>query len=144
MSGRIVGVHNGHLANDKAIFDALQCERHGEVDSEAAFALLANTTHKPEDVLESLKGRAALAWFDARDKRDLHLARVTDSPLAIGSTEKGSLIFASTVPLLAKACDEAQVELEWIESVKPYTYMRVRNGVIQDIQAIGRSLKEIA
>lgn len=144
VSGRIVGVHNGHLANDKAIFEKLSCVRNGEVDSEAAFALLDNTIYEPNEVLESLKGRAALAWFDARDKRDLHLARVTDSPLAIGTTAQGSLIFASTVPLLAKACDATRVELEWIENVKPYTYMRVRNGLIQDVRPIGASLKAIA
>jgi glucosamine 6-phosphate synthetase-like amidotransferase/phosphosugar isomerase protein len=144
LSGRIVGVHNGHLANDREIFKALSCKRHGEVDSEAAFALLDNTRYQPAEVLESLQGRAALAWFDARDKRDLHLARVTDSPLAIGTTEAGSLIFASTMPLLVAACDDARVELQWAENIRPYTYMRVRNGEILEIQNIGASLKAIA
>jgi len=144
VSGRVVGVHNGHLANDNAIFDTLRCERYGEVDSEAAFALLANTVHAPNKVLKSLKGRAALAWFDAKDKRDLHLARVTDSPLAIGVTPKGSLVFASTIPLLVNACEDAGVKLEWIENIKPYTYMRIRNGNILDVRKIGESLKAIA
>ena len=144
LSGRIVGVHNGHLANDREIFKALSCKRHGEVDSEAAFALLDNTKYQPADVLESLRGRAALAWFDARDKRDLHLARVTDSPLAIGTTDAGSLIFASTMPLLVAACDDAGVELAWAENIKPLTYMRVRNGEILEVQKIGASLKAIA
>ena len=144
VSGRIVGVHNGHLANDKDIFKALSCKRHGQVDSEAAFALLDNTIYRPAEVLKSLQGRAALAWFDARDKRDLHLARVTDSPLAIGTTEAGSLIFASTMPLLIKAVDEARIELDWAENIKPYTYLRVRNGEILECTNIGESLKAIA
>jgi len=144
VSGKIVGVHNGHLANDREIFKALRCERFGEVDSEAAFALLDNTAYKPAEVLQSLKGRAALAWFDARDKRDLHLARVTDSPLAIGTTEAGSLIFASTMPLLINAVDNARVELEWAENIKPYTYLRVRNGKILEVRNIGESLKVVA
>jgi glucosamine 6-phosphate synthetase-like amidotransferase/phosphosugar isomerase protein len=144
VSGRIVGVHNGHLDNDREIFKALSCKRHGEVDSEAAFALLDNTKYRPAEVLESLRGRAALAWFDARDKRDLHLARVDGSPLAIGSTAGGSLIFASTMPLLVNAADNARIELEWAENIKPMTYLRVRNGEILEVTNIGASLKAIA
>jgi hypothetical protein len=96
------------------------------------------------DVLRSLQGRAALAWFDARDKRDLHLARVTDSPLAIGQTEKDSFIFASTMPLLVKACDSQKISLRWAEEIEPYTYLRVRDGAIIELEDIGKSLKEIA
>lgn len=144
VSGRVVGVHNGHLANDKAVFDHLREARKAQVDSEAAFALLNRTVYAPYEVLRSLKGRAALAWLDARDKRDLHLARVDGSPLAVGTTHAGSLFFASTMPLLVAACADAKVELAWVEDIEPMTYLRVRNGEIVDMQSIGESRKEIA
>ena len=144
VSGRIVGVHNGVLSNDDAVFDYFREARKAQVDSEAAFALLNRTKYSPAQVLQSLKGRVALAWLDARDKRDLHLARLEGSPLAIGSTEKGSFFFASTMPLLVNACADAKIDLSWAEDIKPMTYMRVRNGEIISLESIGESLKEIA
>lgn len=145
VSGRVVGVHNGHLSNDDAIFNYFaDVERRGEVDSEAAFALLDRTAYLPTQVLQSIKGRAALAWFDARDKRDLHLARVDGSPLAVGATHTGSLVFASTMPLLVTACDRANLDLAWVEDVAPMTYMKVRNGEVTELETIGDSKKDIA
>ena len=143
VSGRIVGVHNGHLSNDDAMFAHFgdRASRIGEVDSEAAFALLDLTRYEPEQVLRSLQGRAALAWFNAKDKRDLHLARVAGSPLAIGGTAKGSFFFASTLPLLVKGCENAGVNLSWVEDVQEGTYLRVRNGEIVELEEIGKSKK---
>jgi glucosamine 6-phosphate synthetase-like amidotransferase/phosphosugar isomerase protein len=144
VSGRIVGVHNGVLRNDDAVFAHLREQRKAQVDSEAAFALLSRTVHAPHEVLQSLQGRVALAWLDARDKRDLHLARLEGSPLAIGITPAGSLFFASTMPLLVNGCADAGVDLKWCEEVEPMTYMRIRNGEFVDIENIGKSLKAIA
>jgi len=144
VSGKIVGVHNGVLTNDDAVFDYFGEQRKAQVDSEAAFALLNRTTHSPQEVLRSLQGRAALAWLDARDKRDLHLARCNESPLAIAQTAMGSLVFASTMPLLVSACEDARLELTWAENIQPYTYLRIRNGEILELENIGESLKAIA
>jgi glucosamine 6-phosphate synthetase-like amidotransferase/phosphosugar isomerase protein len=144
VSGKIVGVHNGVLSNDDNVFKYLAEERKAQVDSEAAFALLNRTVYSPAQVLQSLRGRAALAWLDARDKRDLHLARVDGSPLAIGMTEVGSFFFASTMPLLVNACADAKVDLSWAEEIEPMTYMRIRNGEIIELATIGQSLKAIA
>lgn len=144
VSGRIVGVHNGVLNNDDAVFNHLREVRKAQVDSEAAFALLNRTVYSPAQVLQSLKGRVALAWLDARDKRDLHLARLEGSPLVIGSTPTGSLVFASTMPLLVNSCADAKLDLTWAEEVSPMTYMRIRNGEIIELENIGASLKAIA
>lgn len=149
VSGRIVGAHNGILSNDRQIFANLAAERQAEVDSEAAFALLdaasaGDAGNKPADVLRTLKGRAALCWFNARDKRDLHLARVDGSPLAIGLTPRGSMLFASTLPLLVKAAENAKVELLWVEEIAEYTYMRIRGGEILSLEDIGESVKSWA
>ena len=144
VSGSVIGVHNGVLSNDDALFAHLPVMRHGEVDSEAAFALLDYTKHHPANVLESLRGRAALAWFDANDKRDLHLARVSGSPLVVGQTYGNSLVFASTMPLLVKAIANTRLELQWVEEIGESTYLRVRDGKIEDCYSIDRSVKEIA
>ena len=148
VSGRVVGVHNGVLRNDDAIFRHVRsANRRGQVDSEAAFALLdrsAVSGYAPIEVLESVEGRAALAWFDARDKRDLHLARVMESPLAIGQTVHGSLVFASTMPLLLKGCDIAGLDMKWLENVDEMTYLKIRRGEILELESIGQSVKEIA
>ena len=74
VSGKIVGVHNGVIGNDDNVFRYLKEARQAQVDSEAIFALLNRTKYSPSDVLKSLSGRVAIAWLDARDKRDLHLA----------------------------------------------------------------------
>jgi glucosamine 6-phosphate synthetase-like amidotransferase/phosphosugar isomerase protein len=144
VSGKIVGVHNGVIGNDDNVFRYLKEARQAQVDSEAIFALLNRTKYSPSDVLKSLSGRVAIAWLDARDKRDLHLARVEGSPLAIGQTEKGSLVFASTMPLLVNACEDSKLHLTWAEEIEPLTYMRVRDGEIVELESIGKSLKEIA
>jgi len=144
VSGGIIGVHNGVLHNDDAVFAHIGSERFGQVDSEAAFALIDYTSQHPANVLSSLKGRAALAWFDARDKRDLHLARVSDSPLVVGGTAKGSLIFASTLPLLLAGVQRSGLTLTWTEEIEERTYLRVRNGEIADCYLIGESEKAIA
>lgn len=144
ISGKIVGVHNGHLSNDDAVFDYLGSERRGQVDSEAAFALLSATKYHPTQVLDSLEGRAALAWLDTRNRESLFLARCCDSPLAIGQTRQGSLIFASTMKHLMIAAKKAGLAFSWADEVEEYTYLRVRNGVIHECLEIGESLKQIA
>jgi glucosamine 6-phosphate synthetase-like amidotransferase/phosphosugar isomerase protein len=144
VSGRIVGVHNGVLSNDDNVFRHLQEARKAQVDSEAAFALLSRTVYSPAEVLQSLQGRAALAWFDAKDKRDLHLARIEGSPLAIGATKAGSFFFASTMALLVNGCHDAKIDLAWCEDVSPMTYMKIRNGEITELDTITKSLKDIA
>lgn len=40
LAGRVIGIHNGHIRNDDAIFDARGLPRRGEVDSEVIFRLL--------------------------------------------------------------------------------------------------------
>lgn len=132
MHGDVIGVHNGHINNDDSIFKTLGVKRHGQVDSEAAFALLnALSTDEQTIAFPELRGRAALAWMDRRDGNEtLHLARVDGSPLAIGMTKRGSFFFASTMKLLHDAMELADVDLAWDMDVAEGTYLRVRNGSI--------------
>lgn len=129
--GPIIGVHNGHLNNDYAIFRELDVPRNGQVDSEAAFALLAHGQGDVTELLGQLQGNAALAWLDSREKgRTLHVARVNSSPLSVGQTKGGSFVFASTMPMLERGCADAEVELDWRMELDEGTYLKVRNGSI--------------
>ena len=145
ISGKVVGVHNGHLSNDDAIFAHMRSvERRAEVDSEAAFAMLGRTKYHPTEVLGALEGRAALAWLDVRDRHALHLARCEHSPLAIGQTTNGSFIFASTLEHLEKACSYSSLKLEWLDELDEGMYLKVRNGVIHEARDIDEPIKQVA
>src|SRR5262249_40882864 len=83
--GAVVGVHNGIIENDDALFEQYGIERaHPDmtVDSEAIFALV---NRRPGDltVLEELHGAMATAWLDERDAETLHLVRGLARPLWI-------------------------------------------------------------
>ena len=140
----VVGVHNGHVTNDGALFKRLGVERTAEVDSEAAFALLAHDPAPVEEVLPRIQGRAAIAWMDKRDVKDnrggptLHLSRIEGSPLAVGQTKAGSFLFASTMRLLHQACAAAGVDgLEWEQELDEYEYMKVRRGRVLQYMTYG-------
>ena len=95
--GAVVGVHNGIIENDDALFAQYGIERAAPdmtVDSEAIFALV---NRRPRDlsVLEELHGAMATAWLDERDADTLHLARGLARPLWIGRGRR-LLFFAST------------------------------------------------
>lgn len=145
VSGKVVGVHNGHLSNDDAIFKHMRSvERRGQVDSEAAFAMLGKTKHHPIDVLGALEGRAALAWLDVRDRDALYLARCEHSPLAIGQTKRGSFIFASTMEHLENACMYSNIKLGWQDEVSEYVYLKIKNGKITECLDIMEPIKQVA
>lgn len=137
MAPPVVGIHNGHITNDDALFKRLGVQRTAEVDSEAAFALLAKDPAPVHEVLPRIQGRAAIAWMDKREIKDntggptLHVARLEGSPLAVGQTKAGSFLFASTMRLLHKACADAGIDsLIWEQELDEYEYMRVRRGKV--------------
>lgn len=142
ISPPVVGVHNGHVSNDDAIFRGLpEGTRRAEVDSEAIFALLANAPEPVDELLPQVKGGAAVAWLDKREARDefgpaLNLARIRRSPLAVGQTAAGSVIFASTMDHLTRACGTAGVDLEWTLDLGEAERMVVKRGVILTYQEI--------
>ena len=126
----LVGVHNGHIGNDKAILNRYpEHKRIGQVDSEAAFAM-AKYESNPLTAFADIVGSAALAWIDGDRGRELNLARVTGSPLCVAQTPLGSTVFASTQPILEKAMKKASLKIEWIVQMEQYEYMKVHNGAI--------------
>lgn len=132
----VIGVHNGHISNDDELFEVNDWDRIGEVDSEAIFQMISNS-NEPLTELPDLVGRAAIAWIEINDPHTLHLARLTGSPLVIGHTANGSLIFASTEALLKKAAKDAHVMLSTVWEVPEMLYLKVKAGKIVERSPIG-------
>lgn len=136
----LVGVHNGVIVNDDDIFDLLDVPRIGEVDSEAAFALLAHRDGADvADVLPLLEGSATLAWLDTADQPGtLHLARVASSPLWVAQTRLGSVLFASTKACLLKAAMAGGFRIKYLNEIPEGAYIRVRDGRWTDVQRFAK------
>lgn len=130
----VIGVHNGHIANDDYLFQQLGWERTGEVDSEAIFRLIAHY-EDPVPHFNKLRGRAAIAWYNTDDPATLHLARISGSPLWIGQTRGGSTIFASEQQHLRKATLESNLVLTDLWEAEEWTYIKIRNGVIHEAKS---------
>jgi asparagine synthetase B (glutamine-hydrolysing) len=132
-------VHNGIVTNDDELFGYLNCERKGEVDTEAVAALLAYGndtfgTSDPTELLELVEGDAALAWINSADSSVLHLARLRDRPLILAWTRKGDLLAASTHAAIRFAAMDATIVDT--RAVAEGTYLQVRAGVIIDERPI--------
>lgn len=132
--GGVVGVHNGHIANDDRLLRlCADYERAGEVDSEAAFALIA---HGPQrlsltDRLAMLRGGAALAWLHTNDPGSgLWLTRVTRSPLWLGQSDAGTLVAASTEHHLRRAFAAVGETDPWVHEADEGDLYLVRDGSI--------------
>jgi glutamine phosphoribosylpyrophosphate amidotransferase len=131
--GRVLGVHNGCVRNDDALFEEIGADKRiAEVDSEAIFAALTYLDGKPEAALSKVRGSAAVAWIEPEgDQYTLHAARISSSPLVYGFTKAGSFVFASTRWALASACREVGLDLaDGPHDLPEGTYLRVRAGVV--------------
>lgn len=136
----VVGVHNGHCSNDDELIRMCDgYKRKGEVDSEAIFALIA---HGPKELklrerLAKVRGGAALFWLRTGDtKQRLHVARLQSSPLVLGMTKGGSIIGASTEPILRETAKRCGLTLDVVHTLPEGTYMRCENGNIAETQTI--------
>ncbi len=133
--GKIVLTHNGHIANDDELFKQLKVKRHGLVDSEAVTALLAYSSAHPSQTLREVRGTAALAWIEQGASDTLHLARVNSSPLWIGMTALGSLVYGSTEETIENASVMLDAELDWKYRASEGEYFKVRNGNIVEYES---------
>lgn len=126
---RIHGIHNGCLWNDDDLFEMLDPRtRIAQVDSEAAFAWLGRSGLDTTQALEGIVGSAALAWIDDSEPDVLHLARVDSSPLILGHTTTGELLFASTAACITAAAKAAKVDVKAIVDIPEGTYLKVTGG----------------
>jgi len=130
-NGNIIGIHNGVMYNDDAIFDMVGVDKRiGEVDSEAIFALLAHGEMSTVEALQLLEGSAAIAWFNVNEPDILNLARVSSAPLTVARTFEGSLLFASTEKALKRAAQTVNLSLHRIFEVSEGAMFTVKLGRI--------------
>ncbi len=95
--GAVVGIHNGIIENDDALFARHGWSRHDNqmtVDSEVIFAV-AEASRNAAQALEQLFGAMAAAWVDEREPDTLFLARGVCRPLWLG-LGRHEAFFAST------------------------------------------------
>jgi hypothetical protein len=116
------------------LFKQLGVPRIGQVDSEAAAALIAFADGKPWEILSELYGTAALAWVAQHDPRTLHLARVNSSPLWLAQASTGSLFYGSTQQTVENAAIMTDCEIDWLHEAAEGEYFRVRDGHIMEYQ----------
>jgi len=130
--GDIVGIHNGCVSNDDALFRQMGAEhRRAEVDSEAIFAWIQRSGLPVCEALPHIMGSASVAWIDKRDPETIHLARIAYSPLIIARTVKGSLMFASTKKCLEGAAILSDIDLMTTVALEEGTYLTVKHGEIE-------------
>lgn len=128
-------VHNGVVSNDDDLIAvAGNPPRVGEVDSWAIAALIAAQhelgAEHPGELLELIKGDAAVAWIDANDPKSLHLARVTGRPMTIAWTRRGDLLMSSTRASLRRTATLIGVGLTGVTDVPVGCYLRIVQGKI--------------
>jgi glucosamine 6-phosphate synthetase-like amidotransferase/phosphosugar isomerase protein len=128
--GRVVGIHNGIIANDDDLFERHAIERQEPemtVDSEAIFALVDSFGTSAE-TLAQLVGAMAAAWLDDREPGALHLARGVGRPLWI-ARGRHELLFASTRSALEVA--EEALRTTFLKSpVEEGRLLRVVDGAV--------------
>jgi glucosamine 6-phosphate synthetase-like amidotransferase/phosphosugar isomerase protein len=132
----VTGVHNGILSNHRETFDRLGVEPTTETDSEALFAALAYRApgETRVDALQTIRGDAAVAWVEPEFPDRLYLARLNGRPLVVGTTEGGSLLFASTAEAIRKAAWLAEVHLDdEPRGVPEWTYLVVVAGQVHRV-----------
>jgi glutamine phosphoribosylpyrophosphate amidotransferase len=126
----VTGTHNGVLWNPEELYALVGAEPEVPTDSAALFAALA---YRPEgmnrvDVLRQVAGDAAVAWIETEHPGRLYLARLSGRPLAVARTSGGSLVYASTKPLLLGACRTAGVEVRDANEVPEWSYAVIEGG----------------
>jgi glutamine phosphoribosylpyrophosphate amidotransferase len=131
--GDVVGVHNGKISNDDALFVELgraRFEQGMTVDSEAIFALLDHHDGEDAVALQRLCGALATGWFDQRRPGIVYLARGYGRPLWTATTRRGdAVLWASTLEALEIAEDFLGVQLHK-RPVRPGTIIEVADGGI--------------
>jgi glucosamine 6-phosphate synthetase-like amidotransferase/phosphosugar isomerase protein len=110
-AGMVIGVHNGHIHNDDALFDNGRYPRQGQVDSEIIFRLLWHELPQPfarlplPDIartLQPLEGKFTILAADRRAPETLLVAR-QNNPLSLHyHPEWAALIFSSRYIFLRK------------------------------------------
>ena len=128
--GAVVGIHNGVIVNDDALFEHHGIERHEPemtVDSEIIFALAERSRGQTVRALQQLYGSMATAWLDEA-RAELLLARGMGRPLWVGRSTS-AFFFASTLAALELVERYAAIRLRKSE-LSVGTLMAVDSGQV--------------
>ena len=91
--GKTILTHNGVIRNDDQIFDELQCDRIGQVDSEA---LAASIELKGIDwAVQNCKGSMSIAWMNQDLPNELNFFTNGKNPLCFGIYDEETVVYAS-------------------------------------------------
>jgi len=121
--GHITLTHNGHISNDWELRKILtNGSSLATVDTSVIPAVLEEFGTEGTGLLS---GYAAVTWLDDRTGNTVHLARLDTSPVSIARLLDGSIVFASTDDILARALKRAG--LKWVGSY-PKTFMELSDG----------------
>ncbi len=140
----IVGIHNGVVWNDNDLFVLIGEEKRiAEVDSEAIFATILHSGMATTDSLDLVDGSAAVAWYAENDEpRALNLARIQSSPIVVGVTEKGSIIFASTERAVRGSAGAVNLELKAVYNLPEGIYQKVIDGEVVLTESFGKKVTQ--
>jgi glucosamine 6-phosphate synthetase-like amidotransferase/phosphosugar isomerase protein len=116
LHGPVLGIHNGTIHNDDALFLKYGYQRVGEVDSEVALHIAAEMSRWPgarlhllRSSLAELRGPTAMAWVVLEEPGTVFLARL-GHPLSFAhDVTRGVLYFASLADHLRAALGEGCV-----------------------------------
>lgn len=125
----LVGIHNGCIFNDDALFEKIGPEKRiAEVDSEAIFANLLHGVGTTTEKLSEVKGSAAVAWLDVKNPSSLHVARISSSPMVLATTSMGSVIFASTEKAIRRGAKSVGIKITNLMRLDEGGYLEFESG----------------
>lgn len=134
---RIIGCHNGHIANWSALKTKYSATRHAtEVDSQQIFAALAENTP-----LAELDGWGTICWYemlrDDPDSRKLYISTFSKADLAIAKLTSGEIVFASTAEAIVRAIAfSPSTSLDYFYSITP----KIKYEIIGNDLFVGEKL----
>lgn len=112
VANRVIGVHNGMIGNDDALFDMYKISRSGQVDSEIIFRLIDHYTSMGKGIVEAvmnthedLAGSYACAFIHMDEPRYLTIfnnSRCGGITLYVFKNAQ-SMVFASTESIIKDA-----------------------------------------
>lgn len=128
--GPVIGTHNGDVTTSSVrslIKGGIRVA--GDTDTEMLFAAIGSTgggMNAVRAVLETVEGRAALAWVDRRQPYGVWLARAALSPLAVAGDRQGGLWWASNPQWLRRVEQHFDLGLTAPRMLQEGTLLRVR------------------
>lgn len=125
-SGRIRLTHNGHISNHSEVREILPESTFNKLATVDTSVLPAMLAAQGVDGFAQIAGDAAAGWLDTETGNTLHLARMSHSPIAIARLTDGSVVYASTERILARALIRSN--LTWVGQMYPDHFAEFEDG----------------